>query len=59
MPRQRLTDTAAVDEYLHCIKRLLTLKGEVTERAVKIGVWVSLVVGFDRVLQLAQLVVLA
>jgi len=47
------------DEYLDRAKRLLIPKGDVTERAVKSGIWVTLINVFDRILQLAKLVVLA
>lgn len=49
----------AFDEYLAPVKRLLIPKGGVGERAVKSGIWVTLINVFDRVLQVLKLVVLA
>lgn len=49
----------SLDEYLNRVKRLLIPKGDVAERAVKSGIWVTLINVFDRVLQLVKLVVLA
>lgn len=40
------------------IKGLLVPKGDVTERAVKSGIWVTFINVFDRLLQLGKLVVL-
>lgn len=46
-------------KYWEFIQRTLIPKGDITEQAVKSGVWVTLINVFDRVLQLAKLVVLA
>jgi PST family polysaccharide transporter/lipopolysaccharide exporter len=56
---QKITDIVSFGEYLVRAKHLLIPKGDVAERAVKSGIWVTLINVFDRILQLVKLVVLA
>ena len=46
-------------KYWDFIQRNLVPKGDITEQAVKSGIWVTLINVFDRILQLAKLAVLA